>query len=63
MKTKSTHGGARRGAGRPATVFVAKKILFGATVETLQILSTQENKSAFINEAITNYNELRRAKS
>lgn len=54
-KKKNGHGGARAGAGRPVTVNNSRSIGLRVPQDVAEILERQENRSAFIIEAIRAY--------
>lgn len=62
-KTKNGHGGRREGAGRPRTVGVTRTVTIRLPDDVAEILDRQENRSAFIVEAIRRLDEEQRKKT
>ncbi len=55
QKESNGHGGKRDGAGRPATKYNTRSIALRIPQDVAEILDRQENRSAYIIEAIRAY--------
>ncbi len=63
VSKKNGHGGRREGAGRPKTVGSSRTISIRIPEEIAAILDQQENKTAFIIDAVRAYEKQRRKKT
>ncbi len=60
---ENTHGGKRQGAGRPRTLDSKNRIGLRVPDDIIEILDRQENRSAFIIEAIRAYDQQQRKRT
>lgn len=60
---KNGRGGRREGAGRPATINSTRTISIRIPEDIAAILDAQENRSAYIIEAIRAYDRARRKRT
>ena len=63
LSKKIGHGGRREGAGRPKTVGNTRSIGIRIPEDVAEILDRQENRSAFIIEAIRAYDKALRGEN